>query len=334
MNGAFLNITRAAALTLAVGGAVVGAIVATACGSSPPDLLNPLADLAVALPTATVLSDANTLTNCLAADDTSIYWQDDSNGGSILKVAKTGGTPTVVASGVVDKRACAVLDDTSVYFTTDGATAVQKAPKAGGAITPVATGQNVLGRIALEGGFVWWATDVYGAVDAFNGMNAVVRAPVGGTTGSLDVMYNNVVGNVSGLKVTASTIFVSDAAGVYAVDRGSMSKINYGMSSVHNNLFDLDGQNLVMVEVTGFGAGGVVSYRLDGSNRKILSKKLATLLVLDGANVFAKENADLVKIPLDGTAVMPVAAEAPRAIVVDQTKIYFTDGAHILSLTK
>ena len=320
---------------IAIGAGLVGVIVVTSGGGTPQIDLNPLADLAQVLPTATVLADASTLTNCLAADDSSIYWQDDSNGGSILKVAKTGGAVSIVAMGGVDKRACAVVDGTDVYFTTVGATAITKAPKAGGgAQTSVATGQNVLGPLALEGGFVWWATDVYGAVDAFNGMNAVVRAPVGGLTGATEVMYNAVVGNVSGLKVSASTIFVSDAAGVYGIDRNSMTKLSYGMSSVHNNLFDLDSQNLVMVEVTGFGAGGIVSYRLDGTNRKVLTKKLATLLFLDGTNVFAKENADLVRIPLDGTGLVPVAAEAPRAIVVDQTKIYFTDGTHILSLAK
>jgi hypothetical protein len=300
----------------------------------------------MALPAPNVLGQAQTLTSCLALDDTSIYWADDGNNGSILKVAKTGGNETSLVSGGVDRRACAALDAANVYYTSNGGTTVNKADKNLGGGVQLTTGEHVIGPLASDGTYVYWVTDVYGNVDAFNGMNALVRFPVSGA-GSVEVVYGMVNGNCSGLVVTATTYFISDGAGVYAIDKTTAARIDYNMGStvvLHNSVFAVNNANLVLTEVTGFSPtdmgstsqGDVAMYRLDGNGRKTLSNTLASLLTFDtdGSGLFAKQQNLLVHIPLDGSGPKPFGPMAPRAIAVDATYVYWTDGVSILSLLK
>src|SRR5262249_47964210 len=111
-----------------------------------PDLGPP--DLAVP-PMAPILASTVTLTNCLALDQTSVYWVEPSTTdipdagqlGRLMQVAKTGGTPTMLIDAV-DAPGCAVADDQNVYLTRGGDILV--VAQAGGAVTALASNQHVL----------------------------------------------------------------------------------------------------------------------------------------------------------------------------------------------
>jgi hypothetical protein len=324
-------------------GAAVATLAAPACDSPSsnfiPDLASPF-DLRP--PGAEVLAPASTLTSCIAVDDTRVYWTDDGDGGSVKSVAKTGGAVTTLASGmgVVDRRSCLVTDATHVYFTRDRATIIQRVAKAGAsAVETVAAGQNVLGGAlaipAPPDGYVYWVTDVYGAVDAYNGKNAVVRAPVGGGGGAPTVEYDNVTGDASGIVVTASTFFLSDESGVYAIQRaGARARTDYGTSLFRPSVFATDGTRLALVETTGLGQGAVVLYKIDGTGRTRLADKIAATLAIDSTGVYAKQDNQLVRMKLDGSKVEALSSDTARAIAIDATHVYFTDGAQILRIAK
>jgi hypothetical protein len=110
----------------------------------------------------------------LAVDDTSVYWtSDDSSSlaGTVMKVSKNGGPPTMLASGQYTPAGIAV-DDTSVYWTnyadeTGGLArgTVMKMPKTGGTPTLLATGQRVPTAIVLDATSAYWTNqDRSGAV--------------------------------------------------------------------------------------------------------------------------------------------------------------------------
>lgn len=328
-----------AALALSAG---VATLAAPACDNSSnnfiPDLASPY-DLKP--PGAEVLAPASTLTSCLSLDDTRIYWTDDADGGSVKSVAKSGGAVTtlVMGMGAVDRRSCVVTDATHVYFTRDKATTIQRVAKGGGAAETVAAGQNVLGGVLAipspPDGSLYWVTDVYGAVDAYNGKNAVVKAAVGGGGGAPSVEVDNVTGDASGLVVTSSAFTISDESGVYTLQRGgTRARTDFGMSLFRPSVFATDGTRLALVETTGLGQGAVILYKIDGSGRTRLSDKTAATLAIDSTGVYAKQDNQLVRMKLDGSKVEPLSSDTARAIAIDATHIYFTDGAQILRIAK
>jgi hypothetical protein len=337
---------RSPALLLAAVGAsaavaAVFAVAAPACDSpamSLPDFSNPF-DLKP--PAAEVLAPAQTLTSCISVDDTRVYWTDDGDGGSVKSVAKTGGAVTTLVSGMgtVDRRSCIVTDATHAYFTRDGASTIQRVAKAGAsAVETIASGQNVLGgALAIPNppdGYVYWVTDVYGAVDAYNGKNAVVRAPVAGGSAPPSVEYDSVTGDASGIVVTASTFYLSDESGVYSLARGPRTRVDFGMSLFRPTTFAVDATHIVLVEATGIGQGAVVLFKLDGTGRVKLSDEPAATLAIDSSGVYAKKDNRLIRMKLDGSKVEALSSDTARAIAIDATHIYFTDGAQILRIAK
>lgn len=310
------------------------------CSNKPaanviPDASHPVD---MGLPPPATLAAAQTLTSCLAVDSTSVYWTDQGMGSRVLKVALAGGTPQVVATGG-DSPGCVAIDATNAYYTDGSATSVMKAPLAGsgGAGTPLAQNQHILPErkplLAVGGGFVYWVTDVYGNVDAYNGKNAIVRVPVAG--GAVQVVAAVVMGDPAGLEVDAASVYFSDTTGVYAQPIAGGAPIAIpAQSTIRSNSFAVDSMHLAIAEVSAIGSGDVALFRLDGTGRTVLSPTLASSLALDESGVYAKQNNHLVRFSLDGKSTVTLAASAPRAIALDATSIYFTDGASILKLGK
>jgi hypothetical protein len=303
------------------------------CNDSPPPAANQ--DLSVTdlpLPAETMLAAAQTLTTCLAVDASGVYWTDQGGGANrLLKVALGGGTPTTLAVGA-DAPGCVVIDSVNAYFTSgDRLMAVPLANT--GTAQAIASGQHFLGQRPLyaQGGYVWWITDVYGAVDAFNGHNAIVRVKSGS---SVEVMFNGVVGNPGGLAVDDANYYYSDTNGVFIQPRAGSSGLMIGTSSVHNNTFAVDSAHLAIVEIASIGTGDVAVLRLDGMGRVIVSPMLAAALTIDGSGVFARQGNRLVRFTLDGKQTLTLAEAGPRAIALDATNLYFTDGASIQKIAK
>ncbi len=319
-------------------------VVAAACDDNTPSGNHDLSvnfDLA-SPPTATVLTTTDTLTNCIAVDATSIYWTESSatsipDAGSLsrlMRVSKGGGTPMLMVDAI-DSPGCAVIDSASAYVTR-GSTILQ-VPLNGSGATPLATEQHVLPgstpRLAAGGGFVYWITDVYGAIDAYNGMNALVRMPTSGG-GSVETLFTDLVGSPGGIAIDATNAYYSDQSGVYARPLAGGAAVPIGVSALHNNRFAIDEMNLALVEVGGIGAGDIAVSKLDGSGRTVVFPKLATALAIDDSGVYANAAGVLTRFALDGSKTTTLDPSGPRAIALDATEIYFTDGASILRLAK
>lgn len=303
---------------------------------APPDASVPV-DMSP-LPPGT-LAPASTLTSCLAVDASNVYWTDSGSGNRVLKVSISGGTPQVVAMGG-DAPGCVAIDAENAYYTDGAATMVMKAPLAGSGGTGIAlaTNQHVLPErhpfLVATSGYVYWITDVYGNVDAYDGKNAIVRVKTDGS-GTVEVIASEVKGNPAGLATDGNSIYFSDGAGVWAQPIAGGAPIQIPTTSaIQSNTFATDGTNLVVTEVAGLGQGDVALFRVDGTGRKVLSMSLASSLAIDGSGVYAKQDNQLVQLALDGSGAKALALIAPRAIALSPTAIYFTDGASILKLAK
>lgn len=303
-----------------------------------------MADLGLAPPA--MLGAANSLTACLALDDQFVYLYDEGGAGhQIIKAPKTpGGASSVVAIGG-DQKSCVVVDDTSVYFSvssTDadagtGDTIYQAAKtQTGGAATPILTNQHVLGRLEYASGFLYWMTDVYGPGDGmFSGKDALVRLPTGG--GPVEVLFADVAPEPVGLAVDATTVYWSDGAGVFSrpLNNTTATPTRYGVSTIHGNAIAIDELYLALVEISAIGMGDVATVKLDGSGRQVVSTTLASAPLAAGAEgIYAKQDNHLVRFSRDGATTTTLATAAPRALALDATAIYFTDGAALLKLAR
>jgi hypothetical protein len=288
-------------------------------------------DLAPTLPAPTVLGPASTLTSCLAVDANGIYWADQGPPKRVVKMPLAGAAvPTLMASGG-DDRACVVIDSVNAYFVDSDR--IVQVPLAGGSAIAIASNQHPLkSLVAVQGTFVYFVTDVYGNVDAYNGKNAIMRVPVGG--GTVEVVSATLRGSPGGLAADANNIYYSDLDGMFALPKAGGTAQPLGMSTVHSNAFEINSTSLALVEIQAIGMGDVAVMRLDGGGRVVVSQTLASNIAVDGSGVYAQQDGHLVRFALDGSGTTTLSGVTPHAIALDANFIYFTDGASILRLNK
>jgi hypothetical protein len=102
--------------------------------------------------------------NLVAADpepNGAVYFSRGGDDGGVSKVSKTGGQVTVVAP-VGDAWEIA-LDQTNLYFTAVGG--LYRVPKAGGALTKLATLSENPGSVAIDGDSIYFNDKQYGTVN-------------------------------------------------------------------------------------------------------------------------------------------------------------------------
>jgi hypothetical protein len=97
----------------------------------------------------------------IAVDATNLYWADAGSPGSmngqIMKMPLTGGTPVVLASGLVGPATIAV-DGASVYWTSsDGA--IRKVSLSGGVVTTLASGRTAPHDVKVDATSLYWVED-------------------------------------------------------------------------------------------------------------------------------------------------------------------------------
>jgi hypothetical protein len=110
---------------------------------------------------------------CLAVDEASVYWAQES---SIMRAAKKGGGPMRIASGqnfgTYWNTDCVGVDGTRVYWSVDDSEgAIRAAPKAGGPVTLIVKGIHHVQSVHVDDQNVYWVSG-----------DKIMAAPKGGGT--------------------------------------------------------------------------------------------------------------------------------------------------------
>lgn len=114
----------------------------------------------------------------IALDDAFVYWTTWNSGdhasSALMKAPRSGGAPTVLASGKLSRGVA--VDGTHVYWTwgTPGPSQVARVPKDGG--VPEAIAEGLAGQVATDGVHVYW-TEV-STTSMTSGR--IFKAPTGG----------------------------------------------------------------------------------------------------------------------------------------------------------
>jgi hypothetical protein len=308
---------------------ILSLVLVAGCGSNLtlPDAGVPL-DMQV--PGPTMLASAQTFTPCLGIDSRNLYWSDFGSGApTIMSVPLAGGAATTLVSGG-DKYGCVVSDGNDVYYADNGS--IMKVHFDGSAKTTLASGQHVLGNRLSFSGSLFFITDVYGNVDAYNGKNAILEIT---PAGSLSVFAANVVGLPSSLASDSGGVYWADHAGVFFAPRSNPANtISFGQSALHDNTVAVGGGRLAMNEVMAISSGDVAVFRVDGTGRTVVLPSLANPLAVDDRGVYVNHSGALERLALDGSGAKLLATQTPRALALSADHIYFTDGAAIYSLPK
>jgi hypothetical protein len=308
--------------------------------------------------------------DCIAVDQTSVYWGNYGNGttnGSVMKVAIAGGgAPTTLSSPAYPVGIA--VDGTSVYWTNDndtngvGPSSVLKVPlngvQDGGAPTTLASGfgqptfsqGGVSQGIAVDGTNVYWPDFVSSGPEVFTVMAVPVNAPVDGGSGT----------TIASGQWRASALAV-DSTSVYWVDEGPATNGTPTGTVMKAPLAGVpdggapttlaSGQNVpwvIVVDATSvywanYFTGTVMQVPLDGSGTPttLYYGNSPCCLAVDGSSIYWADGTSVMKAPLSGGSVtmLVVAPYPPTAIAVDSTSIYWTDaagrglGGHVMKLT-
>jgi sugar lactone lactonase YvrE len=105
-----------------------------------------------------------TSAHAIAVDAENVYWADSTG---VMSVPLGGGTPTKLFSGPTNALGLAV-NETHVYWTDATAGTVLRVPRLGGTTTKVATGEPTAMGIALDGERVVWAVGQPGTIETIS----------------------------------------------------------------------------------------------------------------------------------------------------------------------
>jgi hypothetical protein len=247
-----------------------------------------------------------------------VYWANCHESGAILKIAKSGGAVTTLASGLATPQAIAV-DDRAVYWVESGSAAggytnggVWAIAKTGGMRQQLAADNGQPHTLTADSTTIYW-----GGADAINGVSkfggAVHRfAPATGVT----------------------TIAVDDTFIYWGEDRyivGAINKVSkYGGDTVHLSDYlpvsmAVDFARIDWID----GAGDVFSMSKSGGSVTTLFSSSGgggSTLTLDGTYAFWTTNDEVRRIPKVGgfKATLAASQPQPRGLAVDAFSVYFT----------
>jgi len=255
----------------------------------------------------------------IAVDANNVYWTNNYiNGGKVMQVAKTGGTPILLAQtgGPSD----VAVDATYVYFGQTNGSGLYRVPIGGGTVDTLTQSPNA-NAIAIDsnnlytvgGGSVWQEAKAGGtaqllisaeggalriAVDASyvyftEALNPgfVKRLPIGGNT--LTTLVSN-LNQPQGIAVDANFVYLTTLA-------GELSKVPL--------------------------AGGTVTPIATGLNAPSSIALDSTTIYWVNSATFQQGQGSIMKVPLSGgtPTVLAAGLDTPYGIAIDATYVYWTN---------
>ncbi|HEY7898449.1 MAG TPA: IPT/TIG domain-containing protein [Gemmatimonadaceae bacterium] len=232
-------------------------------------------------------------------DPTSVYWVDETlgSGSSIKKVSKTGGSVTVLASGLGAVNQIAV-DGTNVYWTeyneANGNGQIRSVPIGGGTITTLASGTPAGSSydvfyptgIALDANYVYWGEQAGGG--------AIRRVPKAGGQ-VIDIGRGQGSVNFLALDASQSNFYILG-------DSGSFFRLPIG-----------GGTRQALAAKVGLNLTGP----LEIDQNAIYSEDLTDASSGRGGSIFA--------VPTNGGAVSYLVTKenSPHNVATDQNYVYY-----------
>jgi outer membrane protein assembly factor BamB len=262
----------------------------------------------------------------IALDDTSVYWA-DFNGQQILRVAKAGGSPEVIASTPSLYPTAIALDTTGVSWAfrdpfQGSPPGIMSATLDGGMPTSLATlSEIVTGRLVAAGGSLYWAGPGVQSVPVVGGP---VTAVVSDTT-------------VGAVATDGANLYWSAAGGLYEMPLAGGAATNI-TPSAQGMALAVDGTNVYYAANTTLGSGVVGYVPLGGGSPTVLADgRIGSMMAIaiDDANVYWIEGFGTIgrgavaAVPKAGGQAMVLAAalQDPMALAVDTSGIYFANTA-------
>ncbi len=255
----------------------------------------------------------------LAVDDAFVYWTDA--GGTVMKVAKSGGDPITLAANQ-DQSGFLALDGDFVYWTTTFGKTVMKVPKVGGVPQQLAVTPGHGGNITLSPGEVFFGSGV--------GMGAVMKV---GKDGSGVTVLASGPASPMGMTVAGSVLYwgnndhsmmkVGTAGGVptqYVVDQN----VPGAMTHDQNNIYWA-----VLGDVNGFN-GRVMKAAIGSADPVVLAinESRPAAIALDATHLYwtLQWEGQIRRVPIAGGAVEALVKwqMTMYGLAVDEKAIYWT----------
>lgn len=246
-------------------------------------------------------------------------------GGEAGEGGAGGSVPTLIATGQLSPRAVAV-DSTHVYWSNYGTFpeangSIMKAPKNGGAATPLVAGLTGPTAITIDASNVFCV--VYNA-------NHVIKVPKAG--GGPTIVGTG--GYSTDIAVNATHFYWNRFDGAAAVMRypvtqaGSPIAVLSGLDSISQ--FEIDATSTYWID---YGAGTINRAALAGGGIEVIAsgQYFPSALAVDASNAYWKTNDGMIaKVQLTGgtPVVLATAQEALTAqdsMAVDGARVYWAD---------
>jgi len=247
--------------------------------------------------------------------------------------ADAAGGPVTIASSVPTPRGIAV-DDTSVYWTSEGDSTVSKAPLAGGPSTILAMNQDEPVAIAVNATTVYWV-DGHG--------QSLHSVPKGG---GVDTTLSSAEAYCPDVALDSASVYWICGT---TIDRmplggGAVTTLAMGQSSPSSLAVNATGvywTNSGPSSGLGAGIGSVNSVPLGGGSVATLSAQepYPFAIAVDATSVYWIDEAasgSVKKVGIGGGAVTTLASgePTPYAIAIDASSVYWADLADTGAIKK